>query len=127
MGSAGESATSTSGGKGGIGIYHSLNPYGISYEYGAGGNAIGKVEPVSTFISDLKIGTNGSTGVFEAITSTDILKTEPEEVLAGDNNVIGPFTYDDNLIYTFKFNSTHDNLSGQSEYSLTFAVLSLIH
>ena len=41
MGSTGESATSTSGGKGGIGIYHSLNPYGISYEYGAGGNAIG--------------------------------------------------------------------------------------
>ena len=43
MGSTGDPATSTSGGKGGIGIYHSLNPYGISYEYGAGGNAIGKV------------------------------------------------------------------------------------
>jgi hypothetical protein len=121
MGSTGDPATSTSGGKGGIGIYHSLNPYGISYEYGAGGNAIGKVEPVSAFISDLKIGTHNEEGVFDDNISSAILKNEPEEVLAGDNSVIGPFTYEDNFIYTFKYNSAHDNSSGQTEYSLTFA------
>jgi alpha-tubulin suppressor-like RCC1 family protein len=58
IGSIGESATSLSGGKGGIGIYYSFNSYGISYEYGAGGNAIGTQTSIS--MSDFKINSDNT-------------------------------------------------------------------
>ena len=118
MGAVGEAATSNSGGKGGSGLYYNINPYGISYEYGAGGNAVGNVTALSDIVSDVKMNISGTfAGIPESILKASSVEMDAS---SSTDNVIGPYTFNNDIIYTFKYNTTYNDGSNTS-YELTFS------